>query len=313
MRRPAAFRIAVTAVAAALVSGCTLGSIGVVDVYEDAYLLELQQTLEDSGLVSHTDLEPEFYERPQNIAPMVADVSLEPGVSIAMIAPLIAEATEVAIAHDEDVPSLEFHASDDTLTSLGFSGRLTAEEADAVVGHIVDGGWTAASIHVPGDDEPHVRLHASVPTTNDADALVEAANTPLPDPLEGALLHQWVQIGEPRFVQHISVSGTPISAEFMSAMAAIDALPGPAGDDLIEPKVQIGNSLVLSTDSYTMNARVSAYPEQYSGLDRDQKRELALDDGYVAFCSEVDRLVQGVPEMDLSGTDCRIGGLPVEY
>ena len=94
MRRTAVFRISVTAITAALISGCSVDSIGVVDVYEDAYLLELQQTLEDSGLVSHTDIAPEFYERAQNIPPIVAEVVLEPAADIASVAPLIAAVTE---------------------------------------------------------------------------------------------------------------------------------------------------------------------------------------------------------------------------
>lgn len=313
MRRTAVFRISVTAITAALISGCSVDSIGVVDVYDDAYLLELQQALTESDLVSHTDIAPQFYERAQNIPPIVAEVILEPAADIASVAPLIAAVTEVSVSHDEDVPALEFTANDDDLTSLGFSGRLSADDADAVVDHVVNSGWSAAEVSVPTGGEPFLRIQATIDTMADADALVSASNAPLPAPLTGAQIHQWVQVAEARFVRDIRVSGMPISAEFISTLAEIDALPHPVRSDLAQPQLSISSALRLGTGEYIMNARVAASPEQYRGLEADERRELARADGYTAFCAEVDRLMQLVPEMPISGTDCRVGGSTIEY
>lgn len=289
------------------VSGCAFSGISTTDVYADEFLGDLRDTLQASDLVLETQVEPEFYERPQNVPPQNAAVELAPGTEMHDLQPLLVELTALASQHGEEVPRLDFAPLPDPAASLTFSGSVDATQAEDFIDYLMDGNWMGPVIHVSEKDEPRLRVTASVESSERLLDLVEVTAAPLPTTIPPGRVFQWLTVEQPHMVTGAAIAGEQMSEEFMTALLAMDATDDMLAEGMPLPSIDVGYA--SSSDGYIHRPSLTVRVDAYDGLERDEIRQRGRDDGYGAMCERLEEIIAEVPELQTSTTDCKVNSV----
>ena len=290
-------------------SGCALMGVATEDVYTDEFLAELRDTLEASQLVSHTQVEPEFYERAENIPPRNATVELAPTAQASDLPALLVELTAVAEKHGEDVPRLDFTPLPAPTASLTFSGSVDIDEAEELIGYILDGDWIGPVVHVPKAGEPRLRTTAAIDSIDQLSALAEVTTAPLPSTIPADSVVQWLAIENPHMVTEARVAGIRMTPEFMAALLEMDATDELLQEGMPIPSIDVGYA--SSSDGYIHRASLGVRVDDYEHLERDEIRQRAEADGYAAMCDELAEILSEVPDLQTSSAGCRVNSVPI--
>lgn len=292
-----------------ITAGCGQREVPIEDVYSDDYLTELRETLLASEHVLSTQVGPKFYERPANLPPQDAWVELAAGTQPSALPPLLAELSELAEHHGEDVPRLRFDTLPEPMDSLTFAGSLDEDDAQELLDYLLDGEWQDPVVFVPTEGSPMMRTRMAVSSPEELLTLTDTTTAPLPAIIPVEAVQQHVTIQQPHMVTRVEIAGAQMSPEFMTALLDMDGTDELLADSMPLPVINVGYA--SSSTGYILRPELSVRVDGYDELERDEIRQRAEADGYAAMCEAIGEIFSQVPGIQTSGVGCRVNAVPL--